>query len=247
MLRARASQCGRGRAARRTARLRRHPPDVESFSRKSWDALVAAGAVVRRRVTLGEVAAALAEAGAPDARLDVPLGKSDDLYVEIATALFTPAAIGGNLVGMRQFRGIQAPDAERCPDDFVASTGPYDFRGNKFFREAEGHRFDRLRVVQDGKTFGFVQGDYQWVNPYAKGIRGMQDAGLFAVPAERGLRSGQAVAARTAGQWRRRAHPVTVAFGLDYQVPDLQALTDLDDARGERRAQAAAAGGRRRR
>src|SRR5215468_3004365 len=34
--------------------------DVESFSRKSWDALLAANAVVRRRVTAGEVAAALA-------------------------------------------------------------------------------------------------------------------------------------------------------------------------------------------
>jgi len=30
---------------------------------------------------------------------------------------------------------------------------------------------------------------------------------------------------------------VTVAFGLDYQVPDVQALTSLDDAIGERRAQ----------
>ena len=48
--------------------------DVESFSIKSWDELLAEGAVVRRRVTSGEVAAALAEAGASDARLDWPLG-----------------------------------------------------------------------------------------------------------------------------------------------------------------------------
>src|SRR5262245_20545353 len=45
--------------------------DVESFSRKSWDALLAAGAVARRRVTSGDVAAALAAAGAPDVQLDV--------------------------------------------------------------------------------------------------------------------------------------------------------------------------------
>src|SRR6202035_1581365 len=54
--------------------------DVESFSRKSWDALLAAGAVVRRRVTSGDVAAALAEAGASGAKLDVALGKARDLY-----------------------------------------------------------------------------------------------------------------------------------------------------------------------
>src|SRR5262249_5727031 len=65
--------------------------DVDSFSRKSWDALVAAGAVVRRRVTSGEVAAALAAADAPGAQLDVPVGRSDRLYIEFVTALFTPA------------------------------------------------------------------------------------------------------------------------------------------------------------
>src|SRR6266702_697823 len=36
-------------------------PDPESFSRMSWDALLAKGGVVRRRVTSGEVAAALAQ------------------------------------------------------------------------------------------------------------------------------------------------------------------------------------------
>jgi transcriptional regulator of nitric oxide reductase len=214
--------------------------DVESFSRKSWDALLAAGAVVRRRVTSGEVAAALAEAGAPGAKLDVPLGKSDDLYVEFATALFTPAAIGGNLVGMLNFEDYKRRIASDAQVIFVASTGPYDFRGNKFFQEAGGHRFDRLRVVQDGKIFGFVLDDYQWINPYAEGIRGMQDAGLFAVPASSGF--------DPLKPWRLEllvngmgAAPVTVAFGLDYQVPDLQALTSLEDGRNERRAQATAA------
>src|SRR5215468_5690901 len=55
--------------------------DVESFSRKSWDALIAAGAVVRRRVSSGDVAAALAAAGAPDAQLEVAVGKGDRLYI----------------------------------------------------------------------------------------------------------------------------------------------------------------------
>ena len=63
----------------------------------------------------------------------------------------------------------------------VASSGPYDFLGSKHFREAEGHRFDRLRVVQDGKTFGFVQDDYKWTSPFTEGIKGQQDAALFAL------------------------------------------------------------------
>jgi transcriptional regulator of nitric oxide reductase len=201
--------------------------DVESFSRKSWDALLAAGAVVRRRVTSGDVTAALAAAGAPDAQLDVPVGKSDRLYIEFATALFTPAAIGGNLVGMINFEDFKRKMPSDAQGIFVTSNGPYNFLGTRYFQSSD-RRFDRLRVVQDGKTFQFRQDDYQWVNPFGEGIRGQEDAGLFALPADSGfdplkpwrlelLVNGEAIGPG--------ATPVTVAFGLDYNVPDLQALT----------------------
>jgi NosR/NirI family nitrous oxide reductase transcriptional regulator len=214
--------------------------DVESFSRKSWDALVAAGAVVRRRVTSGEVAAALAEAGAPGAQLEVSLGKSDRLYIEFATALFTPAAIGGNLVGMINFEDFKRKMPTDAQAIFIASNGPYNFLGTRYFQNSD-RRFDRLRVVQDGKTFEFRQDDYQWVNPFGEGIRGQEDAGLFALPASSGFdplkpwRLELVVNGEVIGPG---ATPVRVAFGLDYNVPDLQALTtSLDDTRGEPRAQ----------
>jgi transcriptional regulator of nitric oxide reductase len=201
--------------------------DVESFSRKSWDALVAAGAVVRRRVTSGEVAAALAAAGAPSAQLEVPLSRSDRLYIEFVTALFTPAAIGGNLVGMINFEDFKRKMPTDAQAIFVASNGPYNFLGTKYFQGAD-RRFDRLRIVQDGKTFEFRQDDYQWVNPFGEGIRGQEDAALFALPTSSGF--------DPLKPWRLEllvngeligpgAPPVTVAFGLDYNVPDLQALT----------------------
>ncbi len=197
--------------------------DVESFTRKSWDALVGAGAVVRRRVTSGEVAAALAAAGAPSVELEVPLGRSDRLYIEFVTALFTPAAIGGNLVGMLNFEDFKRKMPTDAQAIFVASNGPYNFLGTRYF-QASDRRFDRLRVVQDGKTFEFRQDDYQWVNPFGEGIRGQEDAGLFALPASSGF--------DPLKPWRLEllvngavigvgAPLVTVAFGLDYKVPDL--------------------------
>jgi NosR/NirI family transcriptional regulator, nitrous oxide reductase regulator len=202
--------------------------DAESFSRKSWEALVAAGAVVRRRVTSGEVAAALAAAGAPDAKLEVPPGRPADLYIEIATALFTLPAIGGNLAGMLNFEDYRNKLPDGASAIFVASRGRYNFLGYNLAQDA-GHRFDRLRVVQDGKTFGFVQGDYQWTNPFAEGIRGMEDAALFALRADSGFDASK--------PWQLELlvnsasdPPLTLSFGLDYQVPDLQALTKPDDA-----------------
>src|SRR5258705_8451744 len=73
--------------------------DVDSFKMKSVDELIAEGSVVKRRVTSGEIATALASKGSSGAKLDWPLGRGDDLYIEFSTALPTAAAIAGNPIG----------------------------------------------------------------------------------------------------------------------------------------------------
>jgi NosR/NirI family nitrous oxide reductase transcriptional regulator len=193
--------------------------DVESFSIKSFDELLAQGAVVRRRLTSGEVAAALAEAGAPNAKLEVSLRKSDDVYIDFMTGLFTPPTIGANLIGVPGFEEYKRGMANGAQAIFVASSGPYDFLGTKYFRASEGNRFDRLRLVQDGRTFGFVQDDYF----YPGGFRGQQVAGVFALAPNSGF--------DPVRPWRLEllvngagATPVSVAFGLDYKIPDVFVL-----------------------
>ena len=193
--------------------------DVDSFNIKSWNDLVAEGAVVRRRVTSGEVATALAKAGVTSIKLDWPLGAADDLYIEFMTALVTPPAIGGNLLGLLKLEDYKRQTPNGAQAIYVASNGPYDFLGTKYFRESEGNRFDRLRVVQDGKTFGFVQSDYSYATP----IEGQQLTGLFALRANSGFDPVKPwrleVLINSAG-----SPPVTVAFGLDYKIPDAYVL-----------------------
>jgi NosR/NirI family transcriptional regulator, nitrous oxide reductase regulator len=194
--------------------------DVESFQLMSWNELVAEGAVARRRVTAGEVAAALAKAGAPtDAGLDVPLGKPDDLYIEVMTGLLTPPAIGGNLLGLSNFQEYKRRMTNGAQAIFVASNGPYDFLGTKHYREADGRRFDRLRIVQGEQTFGFVHDDYQRLGTgAAEGIRAQQNAGLFALAGNSHF--------DPVKPWRLEllvngagATPVTVAFPIEYKLP----------------------------
>jgi NosR/NirI family transcriptional regulator, nitrous oxide reductase regulator len=193
--------------------------DLESFSIKSWNDLLAEGAVVRRRVTSREVATALSAAGATDVKLDWPLGSADDLYIEFMTALVTPRAIGGNLLGVVKFEDYKQQLRRGAQAIYVASNGPYDFLGTKYFRESEGYRFDRLRVVQNGKTFRFVQNDYAYATP----IEGQQLTGLFAIRAGSGFDPLKPwrleVLINSAG-----SPPVTVAFGLDYRIPDTYVL-----------------------
>jgi NosR/NirI family transcriptional regulator, nitrous oxide reductase regulator len=216
--------------------------DVDAFSRKSWEALVAAGAVASRQLTSGDVAAALEADGAAGAKLDVPLGRDTSLYISFSTALFTPAAIGGNLVGMVNFEDYKRHMPADAQAIFIASKGPYNFLGKKFFVPSEGNRFDRFRVIQDDKTFTFVQRDYQLLNPFAEGIKGQEDAGLFVLPANAGFDPLKPWRLEILVNGEGAAGPVTVAFPLDYKVPDLEALTSRDDS-AERRAQAPAASG----
>jgi NosR/NirI family transcriptional regulator, nitrous oxide reductase regulator len=158
--------------------------DVDIFVLKSWNELIAEGAVARRRVTSGEVADALTKAGLSDAVLDVPLGKPDDLYTEIFFGLLTPIAIGGNVLGVRNFDDYRRKVPPGSHVIFAASNGPYDFHGTSHWWKADGYRFNRVRIVQDGQATGFVHQDYQpLLTGAAEGIQSQREAGLFTLPA----------------------------------------------------------------
>ena len=195
--------------------------DLDTYSVRSLDDLIAQSAVVRRRVTSGEVAAALANQAASGAKLDWPLGNDGELYIEFLTALVTPTAIGGNLLGVVALEEYKSQLPKGAQAIIVASRGPYDFFGTKYVQASEGNRFDRLRVIQSGKRFSFVQGDYTYAVP----VQGYAFSALLALPVNSGFDPKK--------PWRLEilvngagTSPVTVAFGVDYRLPDsLPAIT----------------------
>src|SRR5215468_1681426 len=193
--------------------------DVDGFELMSWNELIAEGSVAHLQVTSGEVAKALAKAGAAGAAPEVPLGKPDDLYSEVFFGLLTPAAIGGNLLGVRNFEEYRRRIPQGRHVLFFASNGPYDFHGTNHWWKAHDYRFDRIRIVQDGQAIGFVHEDYQaLLTGAAEGIQSQREAGLFTLPAD--------VAFDPIKPWRldllvnaAGPNPVTVAFSLEYRLP----------------------------
>ena len=207
-----AAAAGAGASAAANANA---PVDLDTYSPRSLDDLIAAGAVVRRSVSSGEVAAALAKEGAAGAKLDWALGQDGDLYIEFLTALATPTAIGGNLLGVVALEEYKSQLPKGADAIVVASRGPYDFFGTKYVQASEGNRFDRLRLVQGGKIFSFVQGDYTYAVP----VQGYAFSALLALSPNSGFDPKK--------PWRleilvngAKPAPVTVAFGLDYKLPD---------------------------
>jgi NosR/NirI family nitrous oxide reductase transcriptional regulator len=202
--------------------------DVEHFELKTWNELIAEGAVVRRRITSGEVAAALAKAGATDAALDVPPGRPEDLYTELYFGLLTPAAIGGNLLSVRGFEDYRRQIPNGGHAFFIASNGPYDFRGPGPFSKADGYRFDRIRIVQDGRAIGFVHDNYQrFVTGAAEGFKSQEVFGLFTLPATAGF--------DPVKPWRlellvNAAGREPIAFPIDYRLPSALVLMPEEPA-----------------
>src|SRR5258707_591756 len=204
--------------------------DVEGFALKSWDELIAEGSVARLRLTSGEGAAALAKAGAAGAAPEVPLGKPDDLYSEVFFGLLTPSAIGGNLLGVRNFEEYRRRIPQGRHVLFFASNGPYDFHGTNHWWKAHDYRFDRIRIIQDGQAIGFVYEDYQaLLTGAAEGIQSQKDAELFTLPAN--------AVFDPVKPWRLELlvnaagpNPVTVAFPLEYRLPAAHILMPDDPA-----------------
>jgi NosR/NirI family transcriptional regulator, nitrous oxide reductase regulator len=90
--------------------------------------------------------------------------------------------------GVRTYEDMRS----RVPDGahivFMASNGPHDFHGTSHFWKADGYRFNRVRIVQDGRTIGFVHEDYQpLLVGAAEGIQSQNAAGMFTVPASAGF------------------------------------------------------------
>src|SRR4029077_17455681 len=88
--------------------------------------------------------------------------------------------------GLRNFEDYRQRIPAGSHAFFMASSGPYDFHGSNHWQREKGFRFDRVRIVQDGQTIGFVHDDYQKFLTAARNapgtIRGFQaqeDAGVF--------------------------------------------------------------------
>lgn len=120
--------------------------DVGGFEPATWEELVQDGSIVVRRFSSGEVDERLSRLGGHL----FPPGEPEDLFLEVAVALATPARIGRNLLGDRLYDHVMA---ELRPGDqllFVAARGRWSIKGTAWRRTGA---FDRLRLVQGEREF----------------------------------------------------------------------------------------------
>ncbi len=181
--------------------------DLDRFEPADWSALRDGGAVAQLRLIGSDVAQRLPGEAAPPPEI---------LFIDLYAALATPAGIGRNLLGDRQFNDLSGKLGDGDQAILLAANGLYSFKGTGFARSG---RFDRVRIVQGEATFALEAAMHHRLQMLAaKGAPEFREIGLFVLPASSGF--------DPTARWRvellvERADPARapVVFALDYSLP----------------------------
>ena len=146
--------------------------DRTSFAAKSWPDLVAERAIVGRTVLRGEVAHALGKSETdPDAT-----------FIEIFATLLSPATIGQNLLGLREYERQMAALPLDGHALLIAARGLYSFKGVQWRQSGV---FDRIQLVQGNRTLRLRREMHENVERLAAaGAPELREIGLFRLPAD---------------------------------------------------------------
>lgn len=151
--------------------------DRETLRRSAWHTLLAEGAVQRKLVTRGEAAKML---GTQDSEPDKP-------FIDLWLAVATPPPIGESLLGQRTY---ESELARIGPDDdlvLIGASGLYSFKGTEW---RQSGTFNRIELVQGGKTFRLKVADHTPVEALrAAGSPELREIAVFRIAKASGFDS----------------------------------------------------------
>ncbi len=135
-----------------------HSLDFASFSTADWPALLAEGSLRRLTVAIGEAEDALRRRGGRLFAEGVPVPDPGAPFFELFAALATPARVGRNLLGERDYNAIMAELEAGDQIVLVAGRGLWSFKGRDYRRSG---RFDRLQLIQGNRAISFRADDHR--------------------------------------------------------------------------------------
>jgi len=159
--------------------------DLTGFEDADWNALIDDGSLRVLRLTAAAAARPLADKGA---RL-YPEGAGPDdpeaLFIDLVAGLATPARIGRNLLGARDFNRLTGSLQPGDHVIFVAAHGLYSFKGTAHVKTG---RFERLQIVQDANSFQLSRDDYKRLDRLKiDGAPEFREMALFVIRHDRGF------------------------------------------------------------
>jgi transcriptional regulator of nitric oxide reductase len=191
--------------------------DFSAYAPASWPDLLADGSLVERRITVGEVAAALAEKGGLLFAPGTPKPPDEALFITYYAALATPAQVGRNLFGEVADNGFRS---DLGVDDqllFIGADGLYSIKGTAWRRS--GH-FERVAVEQAGRSLALTAAAHRRVEGLvAADAPELRESALFVIPPDSGFDPALPWRLMLTLSGRGREDRASVVFALDYTLP----------------------------
>jgi NosR/NirI family nitrite reductase transcriptional regulator len=152
--------------------------DRVRFAERSWDALVAEGALAHARVSMAEAAERLA--GGENAP---PPG--DGPFLEVWAGVVDPPSVGRSLLGQQGFTAVVGALGPGDAALFVGSRGLHSHRGTDWTRTG---LFDRIEAIQGPVTLRLRAEDFRRVDRLAAaGAPELKERSVFRLPATPGF------------------------------------------------------------
>jgi len=155
--------------------------DRATFGSASWADLTGEAAIAHRIVTRQEQADVFAgQAQHNDASVS-----SQGTFIELFVALATPASIGQNLLGLREFNQLVTEIGPQDNVILIAAKGLYSFKGTTYRKTGI---FERIQIVQGSKTYRLGRDHYRNIEQLKiVGAPELREIGLFTLPSDTGF------------------------------------------------------------
>lgn len=184
--------------------------DRVRFAPRDWQALVASGALVHRRVTMAEAHAAL-----KDGRL--PPEPGPGTFLDLWTAILDPPTIGRSLLGQQSFTAAVGGLGPNEVALFVASAGLHSHRGTAWRRDGV---FDRLTLRQGETVHVFTTQDYTRIDRItAPGAPDLKERSVFRIRSDAGFDPTAPFTLEVRATRPAETGDVSYTIPLDYQLP----------------------------
>jgi NosR/NirI family nitrite reductase transcriptional regulator len=152
--------------------------DRVTFAPRSWDALVAEGALAHVLVSMTEAAARL------DGGENAP-PPGEGAFLEVWAGVIDPPSIGRSLLGQQGFTAAMGALGPGDAALFVGSRGLHSHRGTEWTRSG---LFDRIEVIQGAVSLRLRAEDYRRVDRLAaEGAPELKERSVFRLPATPGF------------------------------------------------------------
>ncbi|RAI57130.1 NosR/NirI family protein [Roseicella frigidaeris] len=147
---------------------------------RDWEGLLGDGSVRRLHLSIGEVNDAFARNGNQTAADNPEPGDPDDTFIDLYAASVSVPTIGRSLLGEDGYQRLTQRLRPGQQAVLVAGEGAYSFKGSGYVR---GGIFDRIELVQDGRTLRFRDRDHTRLGDIAAaGAPRLPEISLFVVP-----------------------------------------------------------------